>query len=112
MGIKLFGIDEWLDELKDRRPVLGELVKQAIDQPLHVTMAVASVWAMGYPLVAWVGLSVVLSAIISGVLTGAWMARREYRQWPSSRWWDPPLDWLFQAGGLALGLWKLLTVLG
>lgn len=112
MSINLFGIADWLDELRDRRPVLGELVKQVIDQPLHIVMAVASVWVIGYPLVAMAGLSVVLSAIISGVITAAWMARREWKQWPSSRWWDPPLDWLFEAGGLALGLWSLLTVLG
>jgi len=112
MGLNFFGYGDWLDELRGRRPVLGEVVRQVVDQPLHIVMAVASVWAIGYPLVTLGGLSVVLSAIISGVLTAAWMAHREWRQWPSSRWWDPPLDWLFEAGGLALGLWKLLTVLG
>jgi hypothetical protein len=29
---------------------------------------------------------------------------REWWQWPSSRWWDPPLDWAIFALGLRDGL--------
>jgi hypothetical protein len=108
MGMNVFGIDDKLKALKKKSPVLGELVKQAIDQPLHVLMTVASVWAIGYVLTL-VGASVTLAGVLAGVLTAAWVGVREYLQWPSSRWWDPYLDWLFEAGGLALGIWSFFA---
>lgn len=112
MGFKIGFIEDALDKIEAEYGKTGkEIAKQAIDQPLHVLMAVASVWLLGW-LLTLTGLSIVLSVIISGVLTGAWMALREYLQWPSSRWWDPPLDWLFEAGGLALGIWSFLALLG
>ncbi len=111
MGIKS-AVDDFLDNIEaEHGKVAKEIVKQAIDQPLHILMAVASVWLIGW-LLTLTGLGVVLSVVISGVLTGAWMAYREYRQWPSNRWWDPVLDWLFEAGGLALGIWSFLAILG
>ncbi len=111
MGMNVFGIDDKLKALKAKNPLLGELVKQTIDQPLHVLMAVASLWALGYALVL-VGASVTLSCVLAAVVTAAWIGVREYLQWPSSRWWDPYLDWFFEAGGLALGIWSFLSLLG
>ncbi len=117
MSIKLFGIADWLDELKDRRPVLGELVKQAIDQPLHVLMTFASVWGMAglsHYLSVWLqsgSLSVAGSTAAGVLVTVVWNALREYEQWPSSRWWDPPLDWTFEAAGIALGAWTWVLLL-
>ncbi len=107
MSIKLFGISDWIDGLKDRNPVLGELVKQAIDQPLHILMKVASVWVIAASFYAlgvadWTN----ISPFVYGVsLTVGWNVMREYNQWPSSRWWDPPLDWFFEALGIGLGAW-------
>jgi hypothetical protein len=110
MGIKIGFIEDALDKIEAEYGKTGkEIAKQAIDQPLHVLMAVASVWLIGW-LLTLTGLSVVLSVVVAGVLTGAWMAVREYFQWPSSRWWDPVLDWLFEAGGLALGIWSFLAI--
>ena len=112
MGIKIGFIEDALDKIEAEYGKTGKkIAKQAIDQPLHILMAVASVWLIGW-LLTLTGLSVILSTIISGVLTGAWMAFREYLQWPSSRWWDPVLDWFFEAGGLALGIWSFLAILG
>ncbi len=41
-------------------------------------------------------------------MTAAWEGYREWSQWPSSRWWDPPLDWFFEVGGIALGAFVLV----
>ena len=30
---------------------------------------------------------------------------REFRQWPSSRWWDPWMDWAFFGVGACLGIY-------
>lgn len=112
MGIKII-VNDYLDKLEAEHGMLvKELVKQSIDQPLHILMAVASVWIIGYLTIALAGQPVVWAVTFSGVLTGAWMAFREYRQWPSNRWWDPPMDWVFEAGGLALGIWSFLNILG
>ncbi len=110
----------WLKDLRERRPVLGEIVKQLIDQPLHVLMTVGSVWGIsgffagvffvGYGVVN--GVHLLLSLIAGGALTALWVALREYFQWPSSRWWDPPLDWAFEAAGIILGVWSLGPVIG
>ena len=112
MGIKIGFIEDALDKIEAEYGKTGkEIAKQVIDQPLHVLMAVASVWLIGW-LLTLTGLAVVWCVVIAGVLTGAWMAVREYLQWPSSRWWDPVLDWFFEAGGLALGIWSFLAILG
>jgi hypothetical protein len=50
--------------------ILEEVGKQAIDQPGHFLIGAAPI-----------------------------LAYREWLQWPSRRWWDPPLDWAFLALG-------------
>ena len=108
----------WLKDLRTNRPVLGEIVKQAIDQPLHILMTVGSIWGIG-ALVFW-GIfaewnpeyRLLASVIAGGTLTSTWVVAREWYQWPSSRWWDPPLDWLFEAGGIALGVYSFFSILG
>jgi len=71
-----------------------ELVKQLIDQPLHVLMGIASVCALAF---------VSQNVWVAVGLTFAWEAYREFWQWPSSRWWDPPLDFFFEAVGIVAG---------
>ncbi len=109
----------WLKDLRTEKPVLGEIVKQAIDQPLHVLMTVGSVWGIsgafwGIWFVAGDGivlpLQFLFSVIAGGSLTALWVALREKAQWPSSRWWDPPLDWLFSTIGIGLGIWSFRPV--
>jgi hypothetical protein len=77
--------------------LLEELLKQAVDQPGHLVVA---------------GLPIVLSRYLTGVPWYGWpvlplLAYREWLQWPSSRWWDPPLDWTFLALGAILATWAL-----
>lgn len=113
MGIKIGFLEDWLDKIEAEHGKVGkEIAKQSIDQPLHILMAVASVWAIGWPLVYFTGSPLWLAAALAGTVTAGWMGLREYLQWPSSRWWDPYLDWFFEAGGLALGLWSLIAALG
>jgi hypothetical protein len=65
--------------------ILKEVGKQTIDQPGHFLIGAAPVWASRYLVgVPWYG----------WVLTPM-LAYREWLQWPSKRWWDPPLDWAF-----------------
>lgn len=87
---------QWLSNLQERNWYLGEAVSQAIDQSGHF------LWA-------WVG--VALGIYIGGtigsliaVVNTAYIAYREYGQWPSSRWWDPPLDFMFYAGGILFAI--------
>lgn len=70
-----------------------EIVKQLIDQPLHILMGIVSVCVLSSLMGVWFGVG----------FTVAWIAAREYNQWPSSRWWDPPLDWFFEAVGIGAG---------
>lgn len=77
--------------------LLAELLKQAIDQPGHLLIA---------------GLPIVLSRFLTGVPWYGWpviplLAYREWLQWPSNRWWDPPLDWAFLALGVILATWAI-----
>lgn len=79
------------------RALLEELLKQAVDQPGHLLIA---------------GLPIVLSRYLTGVPWYGWpviplLAYREWLQWPSNRWWDPPLDWAFLALGAILATWAL-----
>jgi hypothetical protein len=65
--------------------ILKEVGKQAIDQPGHLLIGAAPIWAsrhlVGVPWLGWVAAPI--------------LAYREWLQWPSNRWWDPPLDWAF-----------------
>jgi hypothetical protein len=80
----------------DRRAVLEEVGKQAVEQPLHFLMAAAPI---------------LLSRGLAGVPWYGWaatplLAWREWSQWPSRRWWDPPLDWAFLTLGVATATWR------
>ena len=67
------------------RRIIKEVGKQAIDQPGHFLIGGAPIWAsrylVGVPWLGWVAAPI--------------LAYREWLQWPSNRWWDPPLDWAF-----------------
>lgn len=69
--------------------ILKEVGKQTIDQPGHFLIAAAPIWAsrylVGVPWYGWVATPL--------------LAYREWLQWPSNRWWDPPLDWAFLSLG-------------
>jgi hypothetical protein len=69
--------------------VLKEIGKQTIDQAGHFLVGAAPVWAsrhlVGVPWYGWVAAPL--------------LAYREWLQWPSNRWWDPPLDWFFLSLG-------------
>ena len=71
-----------------------EIIKQLGDQSLHLAMGIASVG-----LINWAFGSIVLAV---GITIG-WEAYREWGQWPSSRPWDPPLDFAFEALGIIAG---------
>ena len=80
----------------ERRALLAEVGKQALEQPLHFLMAAAPIC---------------LSRHLAGVPWYGWaitplLAYREWSQWPSRRWWDPPLDWAFLALGVAVATWR------
>jgi len=107
----------WLKELRERRPVLGEVVKQLIDQPLHILMTFGSVLAtaaLAHFVAVWLPatapISVMLSMTAGIFVTAGWNVIRELEQWPSSRWWDPPLDWFFEALGIGLGAWAWVAI--
>jgi hypothetical protein len=77
-----------------------ELLKQAIDQPGHFLIAAFPIW---------------LSHRLTGVPWYGWtvvpiLAYREWLQWPSNRWWDPPLDWACLALGIIVATWALGTL--
>jgi hypothetical protein len=65
--------------------ILKEVAKQAVDQPGHFVVAATPIWASRYLIgVPWYGWAI-----------APLLAYREWLQWPSNRWWDPPLDWIF-----------------
>jgi hypothetical protein len=69
--------------------ILKEVGKQTVDQPGHFLIAAAPIWASRYLVgVPWYGWAIV-----------PLLAYREWLQWPSKRWWDPPLDWIFLSLG-------------
>ena len=76
--------------------ILKEIGKQAIDQPAHVMIAAAPIWLsrhlVGVPWFGWAAAPL--------------LAYREWLQWPSNRWWDPPLDWAFLTIGMAAATWS------
>jgi hypothetical protein len=75
--------------------IIEEVGKQAIDQPGHFLIGAAPIWAsrclVGVPWFCWVGAPI--------------LAYREWLQWPSRRWWDPPLDWAFLTLGAVAATW-------
>jgi hypothetical protein len=75
--------------------ILKEVGKQAVDQPGHFLIGAAPIWAsrclVGVPWFGWVAAPI--------------LAYREWLQWPSSRWWDPPLDWAFLTLGAVAATW-------
>jgi hypothetical protein len=78
------------------RRIIKEVGKQAIDQPGHFLIGATPIWAsrclVGVPWFGWV-----LAPIL---------AYREWLQWPSNRWWDPPLDWAFLTLGAVAATWS------
>lgn len=76
----------------------AELKKQIGDQSLHLIVGIVLVNIMALIFPIW------LAALLMAVAWGI----REWEQWPSARWYDPYLDWFFQAGGIGLGIWWYL----
>jgi hypothetical protein len=78
------------------RKVLKEVGKQAIDQPGHFLIGAVPIWAsrclVGVPWYGWVAAPL--------------LAYREWLQWPSNRWWDPPLDWIFLSLGAVVATFR------
>jgi hypothetical protein len=75
--------------------ILKEVGKQAVDQPGHFLIGATPIWASRY-LVGVPGFGWVMAPIL---------AYREWLQWPSDRWWDPPLDWAFLTLGAVAATW-------
>ena len=76
--------------------LLAETVKQAAEQPLHFAMSAGPIWlSRCLTAVPWYGWVVVPA-----------LAYREWRQWPSKRWWDPALDAAFFALGAVVATWS------
>ena len=91
-------------------------VKQPIDQTLHALWGgvpwffVASngpgipinwPWLVDYSNWSWL---LFWSSFVASLLTTLFVVRA-WSQWPSSRWWDPCMDWLFFGVGSGLGIW-------
>ena len=76
--------------------ILQEIGKQAVDQPAHFLIAAAPIWLsrhlVGVPWLGWAAAPL--------------LAYREWLQWPSKRWWDPPLDWAFLTVGVVVATWS------
>jgi hypothetical protein len=98
----------WLADRLGLGPVWAEVIKQAIDQPLHVAMGVASVHVFGVPLVL-LEVPVWAATVIAVLWTLAWEGLRELSQGWSTRPWDPPLDYVCELGGVVLGAWLLYS---
>lgn len=86
-----------LELLETLGALVKELGKQAIEQPGHFLIA---------------ALPILLSRHLTGVPWYGWpmvplLAYREWLQWPSNRWWDPPLDWAVIALGVIMATWAL-----
>ena len=65
--------------------------KQAIDQPAHFAWAFVATYIglMTTQPFGYMFITIHACAIIY----------REYKQWPSSRWYDPYMDWAFYSAG-------------
>ena len=73
-----------------------EVVKQAAEQPLHFAMSAGPIWlSRCLTAVPWYGWAIVPA-----------LAYREWRQWPSKRWWDPALDAAFLMLGAVTATWS------
>jgi hypothetical protein len=76
--------------------MLKEIGKQAIDQPGHFLIGAGPIWIsrylVGVPWFGWVAAPI--------------LAYREWLQWPSKRWWDPPLDWASLTLGAVAATWS------
>lgn len=82
--------------------LLAEVVKQAAEQPLHFVMSAGPIWlSRCLTAVPWYGWVVVPA-----------LAYREWRQWPSKRWWDPALDAAFLVLGVLAATWSDRAVPG
>ncbi len=78
------------------RAVVWEVRKQAVDQPLHFLLTAGPIELSRYLVgVPWYGWAIT-----------PLLAYREWRQWPSKRWWDPPLDWAVLALGVIVATWR------
>lgn len=78
------------------RDMVAEALKQTAEQPLHFLMSAGPIWASRYlTAVPWYGWAIVPV-----------LAYREWRQWPSERWWDPPLDAVFLLLGTIFATWQ------
>ena len=76
--------------------LLAEVVKQAAEQPLHFVMSAGPIWlSRCLTAVPWYGWAAVPA-----------LAYREWRQWPSKRWWDPALDAAFLVLGVIAATWS------
>ena len=76
----------------------AEIKKQLGDQSLHLLIGAVMTHMLSSLVHSWAG---AIPVIVGWVI---W----EVRQWPSSRWWDPYLDWFFQAAGVGIGVWWYL----
>jgi hypothetical protein len=84
-----------------QRDLLAEVMKQAAEQPLHFVMSAGPIWLSRYlTAVPWYGWAMVPA-----------LAYREWRQWPSKRWWDPLLDAAFLVLGALTATWSALPPL-
>ena len=82
--------------------LVAEVVKQAAEQPLHFAMSAGPIWlSRCLTAVPWYGWAVVPA-----------LAYREWRQWPSKRWWDPALDAAFLMLGVLAATWSRRAVPG
>jgi hypothetical protein len=76
--------------------LFAEVVKQAAEQPLHFVMSAGPIWlSRCLTAVPWYGWAMVPA-----------LAYREWRQWPSKRWWDPVLDAAFLVLGVLSATWS------
>jgi hypothetical protein len=76
--------------------LIAEVVKQAAEQPLHFVMSAGPIWlSRCLTAVPWYGWAAVPA-----------LAYREWRQWPSKRWWDPALDAAFLMLGVITATWS------
>jgi hypothetical protein len=81
------------------RDLVLEVAKQAAEQPLHFLMSAGPIWVSRCATaVPWYGWAIMPA-----------LAYREWRQWPSKRWWDPVLDAVFLTLGLIATTWPART---
>ena len=75
---------------------LKEWQRQAITQPFHVIATYYGMWLF----------NLVFTMQLSAVLVVMLVIYREAKQFPSSRWFDPPLDIIFQLLGIFIFIMK------